>query len=186
MKQPIKGDKKKNKKRSGNRGGRIGNSKKHSDYGTSGLERYFAENFLDRNGLRYIYQYHARDIGRYYDFAVTADMTYPYIFESVNGINAIKQDGQPFKIDFMIEVDGDWYHANPEKIDESKLNPMQKHNRMVDRIKDRWCALNGIPLLRIWEHDIRNNPSKVLSMMSKYTQMASKKDRIRTLKKKPH
>lgn len=44
---------------------------KHPDYGTSKLEKEFAENFLDKLGVQYQYQYKAEEIGRYYDFCVT-------------------------------------------------------------------------------------------------------------------
>ena len=183
MKQPVRGSR---KRKAAKKKGGTGKRKTKPDFGTSGLERYFAENFLDRYGLRYIYQYKANDIGRFYDFAVTADKTYPYLTENINGVETVKQGKQPFKVDFIIEVDGDWYHANPSKVNESELNPMQKHNRMVDKIKDKWCALNGIPLLRIWENDIRNDPKKVLSQLSKFAKIANTREKKRVMKKRPH
>ena len=39
-------------------------------------------------------------------------------------------------------------------------SPMQKHNEYVDKVKDTWAAEHGIPLIRIWEHDINDNPGK--------------------------
>ena len=38
--------------------------------GTSKLEEDFARDFLDKLGVKYIYQFEAKDIGRFYDFAV--------------------------------------------------------------------------------------------------------------------
>lgn len=37
-------------------------------YGTSKLEKDFANNFLSKLGVKYEYQYEAKDIGRFYDF----------------------------------------------------------------------------------------------------------------------
>lgn len=42
--------------------------KPHPKYGTSKLEKRFAEQFLDKLGIEYQYQYEAKDIKRYYDF----------------------------------------------------------------------------------------------------------------------
>ena len=146
MKQPVRGSR---KRKAAKKKGGTGKRKTKPDFGTSGLERYFAE-------------------------------------ENINGVETVKQGKQPFKVDFIIEVDGDWYHANPSKVNESELNPMQKHNRMVDKIKDRWCSLNGIPLLRIWENDIRNDPKKVLSQLSKFAKIANTREKKRVMKKRPH
>ena len=45
---------------------------------------------------------------------------------------------------------------------------MQKHNKFVDFLKDKWCEKKGIPLVRIWENDIRNNPKKVFELLNQY------------------
>ena len=123
----------------------------HPKYGTSKLEDYFAENFLDVIGVRYVRQYEAKDIGRFYDFYC----------EDANVI---------------IEVDGDYYHSYGLKYEEK--NPMQKHNERVDRLKDEWALENGKPILRFWEHDIRDNPEKVMKTLKeaigKYTEKQEK------------
>lgn len=125
----------------------------HPKYGTSKLEDYFAENFLDVIGVRYVRQYEAKDIGRFYDFYC----------EDANVI---------------IEVDGDYYHSYGLKHEEK--NPMQKHNERVDRLKDEWALENGKPILRFWEHDIRDNPEKVMKTLKeaigKYTEKQNKKN----------
>lgn len=109
----------------------------HPKYGTSKLEDYFAENFLDVLGIKYVRQYEAKEIGRFYDFKIV--------------------DGP------IIEVDGDYYHSYGLTYEEK--NPMQKHNERVDRLKDEWALSRGIPILRIWEHDIRDNPEKVMRLL---------------------
>jgi very-short-patch-repair endonuclease len=40
----------------------------HPKFGTSKLEQDFAEQFLDTLGVDYIWQFEAKDIGRFYDF----------------------------------------------------------------------------------------------------------------------
>ena len=117
--------------------------RKHPEYGVSKLENRFAKEFLDKEGYTYIRQYKAEDIGRYYDFAVQAE----------NGLT------------FLIEVDGDYFHGHNLVYEEK--NPMQKRNEKVDKIKDEWAEMRGIPLVRIWESDINNNPKKVRNLLKK-------------------
>lgn len=50
-------------------------------------------------------------------------------------------------------------------MNENKLTPTQKRNKRVDKHKDNWALLHGIPLIRIWEKDIRENPSQVMGML---------------------
>ncbi len=125
--------------------------KPHPKYGTSKLEDYFAENFLNVLGVKYIRQYEAKEIGRFYDF---------YCPEA----NAI------------IEVDGDYYHSYGLTYEEK--NPMQKHNQWVDKVKDEWALSHGIPIIRVWEHDIHDNPEKVMKTLKesigKYTEKQKK------------
>ena len=130
-------------------------------YGTSQLERKFASDFLDRMGLVYIYQYEAKDIKRFYDFALTCYDDVEYVYEEKDGINCVKQEGQFFPLDLLIEVDGSFFHADPRVVTEDKLTPMHKHNKFIDGLKDQWAALHGVPLLRLWEYDIIHNTKMV-------------------------
>jgi hypothetical protein len=155
-------------------------------YGISKLEQDFAHDFLDKLGLKYIYEYEAKDIKRFYDFAITADDEVPFITENKHGINSIKQEGQNVPISFIIEVDGGYWHSDPRLVNEKKLTPTQKHNKFVDFVKDKWCDLHGIPLLRIWEEDIRKNPKLVFEKIDMYLTDAQRKKRIRDNKRKPH
>lgn len=188
MKQPIKG--KRRKSNSKNQKPRSNPFKKrhygNKDYGTSKLELDFARNFLEKLKLKYVYQFEARDIKRFYDFAVTVYDDYPFKYEVKDGLNCIVQPETNITISILIEVDGDYYHSNPDKVDENKLNPMQKHNKFVDNLKNEWALKNGIPLLRFWENDIRNNPSKVYKAIEKAVKAARKKKLILEEKKKPH
>jgi hypothetical protein len=56
-----------------------------------------------------VYQFEAKDIKRFFDFAVTAEENYPYKYVLKEGINSIDQDAQLFIPNFLIEVDGDYW-----------------------------------------------------------------------------
>ena len=43
-------------------------TKKKPLFGTSKLEEDFARDFLDKLDVKYVYQFEAKDIGRWYDF----------------------------------------------------------------------------------------------------------------------
>lgn len=140
---------------------------KEVKYGTSKLEKDFANEFLVKYGINFIYEYEAKDIKRFYDFAIVTKKA-KYITEDKEGLNSIIQGIQHTPIDLLIEIDGGYWHSDPRVVDETKLNAIQKHNKMVDEIKDKWARLHGIPLVRIWEYDIRHNSKKVLNELKKY------------------
>ena len=112
----------------------------HPEYGTSKLEKRFAKDFLDKLGIKYIYQFKAEEIGRYFDF---------YLPEN----------------NVIIEVDGDYWHG--KGLVHEEKNRMQKHAEWVDKQKDIWAIEHGIPVIRIWENDINNNPQKVVEILRK-------------------
>lgn len=131
----------------------------HKEYGTSNLEKKFAKEFLDKLGVEYEYQYFAKDIKRYFDFYLPVQRT-------------------------LIEVDGTYYHAYGKLYEE--MSPMQKHNSRVDKIKNDWAAMHGIPLIRVWEHDINNKPSMVMDMLREQIGIQMDKLKIKENKKKRH
>lgn len=178
-------NKKKNKKKANIKSFKRNNLLKKK-YGTSQLERKFATDFLDRMGLVYIYQYEAKEIKRFYDFALTCDNGVEYVFEEKDGIRSVKQDGQFFSVDLLIEVDGSFFHADPRIVKEDKITPMHKHNKFVDGLKDQWAGMHCIPLLRIWEYDIIHNPKMVEKEIEKYVNSGKKKIQKLKNKKKPH
>lgn len=133
--------------------------RKHPEYGTSKLEERFAKNFLEKLNVEYIYQFKAESIGRYYDFYIP-------------------------RFNICIEIDGDYYHSY--NLMKEEMNPMQKHNKRVDAVKDHWAISNGILLLRIWEHDINKHPEKVMQMLKETFCMAEKENNIKNEMKKRH
>lgn len=133
--------------------------KPHPKYGTSKLEKKFAKEFLEKLGIRYEEQFEAKDIKRFYDFFLPDYRT-------------------------LVEVDGSWFHSYGLIYEE--MNPMQKRNARVDEIKNEWAALHGYPLIRIWEHDINENPEKVLNMLRERLGVEMEKLIIKENKKKRH
>lgn len=133
----------------------------HPKFGTSKLEEDFARDFLDKLKVKYVYQFEAKDIGRFYDF---------YLPDN----------------NLIIEVDGSYYHSDPRLVKEENMNPMQKHNKRVDEYKDRWALAHGIPIMRIWEKDIRENPKAVLSELKKRLYIETEKKTLVEKKNKRH
>ena len=133
----------------------------HPQYGTSKLEEDFASQFLDKLGVKYVYQFEAKDIGRFFDF---------YLPE----------------LNLLLEVHGDWWHGHPDKYKEEELRGHQKRAQRVDEHKTKWALMHGIPLLVIWECDIRKNPKKVMETLKKELNIQQDKLLIEDNKKKRH
>lgn len=133
----------------------------HPKFGTSKLEEDFARDFLDKLNIQYIWQFEAKDIGRFYDFYLP-------------------------KHNLILEIDGSYFHSDPRLVKEEDMNPMQKHNRLVDEYKNRWALAHGIPIMRIWEKDIRETPDKVMKDLKKRLYIEDKKQVIAENKNKRH
>lgn len=99
------------------------------------LEKMIADQF-DSNGIGYYFQF----------FIIEGNICKSYDF---------KIKGKPL----IIEVDGDFWHGNPkqknhyERVDEVKINDLMKDLMALDR---------GYKVVRLWESDIRKDPSIVL------------------------
>lgn len=135
--------------------------KKHPQYGTSKLEEDFAKEFLEKLKVPYQYQFEAKDIGRFYDF---------YLPQS----------------NLIIEIDGDYWHGNPDKYEKDELKKHQIRAQRVDEYKNKWALLHGIPILRIWESDIRKNPKKVMKILKEELNIQEKNRLIQENKRKRH
>lgn len=163
--------KNKPKKRTVSKTKKVGKAvRKHPKFGTSKLEEDFARDFLDKLGVKYVYQFEAKEIGRFYDFGILL------------GDGNISSSGNLV----LIEIDGGFYHSDPRVVNEDKLNPMQKRNKRVDEYKNRWALLHGIPLIRIWEKDIRENPKKVMEELKKRLYIQEEKAVLTEKKNKRH
>ena len=163
MKQPIKKTDNKSRKKTKTRM-RKSNGKPlrtHPKFGTSKLEKYFETEFLKKLKIKYQWQFEAKDIQRSHDF---------YLPEH----------------NLLIEVDGDYYHVNPEIYEGKKLTPTQKHDLWVDKKKNEWALMHGIPLLRIWESDIRKRPEEVMKTLKSRLKIQEQKIRLEENKNKRH
>ena len=165
-----------------------GHRKRHTAneglYGTSKLETYFAKNFLDKIGVKYVYEWEAKDIKRFYDFAIVAVAEENYAFEEKNGIISISQSRNNVRPCLIVEIDGSYYHGDPRVVDESNLNSMQKKNKIIDEYKDDWCRVHHIPILRIWEYDIMKNPAIVMETLLNALNRLDISDKKKLKKKK--
>lgn len=120
--------------------------------------------------MKYVWQYEAKDIGRFYDYAV-------FLGEEGKRINGDM---------ILVEIDGSYHHSDPRLIKEEDMNPMQKHNKRVDEIKNKWALMHGIPLIRIWEKDIRENPKMVMNELKKKLGIEKEKMILKEEKSRRH
>ena len=62
----------------------------------------------------------------------------------------------------LIEVDGDYWHGNPEFFNEDgsngkrQLNEIQKEKMNIDKEKDSWALNHNFILIRLWETEVLN------------------------------
>lgn len=76
----------------------------------------------------------------------------------------------------LIEVQGDYWHANPEiYLDKNKINQTQQANVRRDHYKRRFAKENGFYTLYIWEKDLKNDLDKVKMTLENYTRKAYEK-----------
>lgn len=78
-----------------------------------------------------------------------------------------------FRVDFkidrkVIEVQGDYFHANPLMYDYSKLTTIQLKNIATDALKRKWLSENNYKLLEIWEKEIYETPDLVKLKIKEY------------------
>lgn len=78
---------------------------------------------------------------------------------------------------------GEWHGYG--KLHEEK-NRTQKHSEWVDKQKDTWALAHGIPIIRIWEHDINDNPGKVMKILKERIGKYSEQYQKELEKKKRH
>jgi G:T-mismatch repair DNA endonuclease (very short patch repair protein) len=101
----------------------------------SGLEYKF-EGILELLEIEYTHSYFIKEINKIYDFYLP-------------------------KYNILIEIDGDFWHCNPDTkyaLPECKTQYINIEN---DKFKSQWALDNGYTLLRFWENDINNNIKQV-------------------------
>ena len=75
---------------------------------------------------------------------------------------------------------GEWHSKDVLYED---MTPTQKRNKRVDKIKDHWALINGIPIIRIWENDINKHPEKVKKMLKERLCDAGEQKKLEDSKK---
>lgn len=108
---------------------------------TSKLEKEFAL-ILDNLKVKYIQWFYAKDIKAFYDFYI------------------------PLK-NIIIEIDGDFWHCNPNTKYALPEYKTQEKNIKRDKQKNQWAQDNGFKLLRFWEYDIKNHPQQIIEILKK-------------------
>jgi len=93
----------------------------------------------------------------------------PYIHPKLNK-RAYKfiYDLEVKDLNLLIEIHGDYWHANPLIVDYSKLFPVQIDNIANDKIKEQWAKDNGYDLYVIWERDLYINRKQTLENLLNY------------------
>jgi G:T-mismatch repair DNA endonuclease (very short patch repair protein) len=69
------------------------------------------------------------------------------------------------KYNLVIEVQGDYWHANPKKYENKELDKIQIRNIERDKRKEKYLIENKINHLFIWEFDLKNNKSFVIELI---------------------
>lgn len=110
---------------------------KKNDYTVkSKLEEDFVK-ILESLNIEFERQYYVREIKGYYDFYLP-------------------------KQNILIEVQGDFWHCNPQSKYFKPIYDCQKKNLIVDLKKKLWCEENKIPLIEIWEMDMKIKTQEII------------------------
>lgn len=113
------------------------NDQNHS----SKLEDKFCE-ILDNLNIKYQQFFYAKSIKAFYDFYLP-------------------------DFNLIIEVDGDFWHCNPNTKYSIPVYETQIKNLKRDQEKNKWASDNNYKLLRFWEYDINNNASQITETLKK-------------------
>lgn len=95
------------------------------------------------------------------------ELNIPYINEKTIGYYSV--DNYLTKNDLIIEVMGDYFHANPNKYAEQELNNMQRKDITRDMRKHTYIMkYYNIEILYIWENEIKNNINLCKKLILEY------------------
>ncbi len=100
------------------------------------------EEFGFKEHIDYHRQHYVREIKSLYDFKISGKK-------------------------ILIEVDGDFWHCNPNSKYNKPKYAAQISNLKQDKIKEEWCLNNNFKLLRFWESDIKNKPEEIINILIK-------------------
>ncbi len=66
-----------------------------------------------------------------------------------------------YDYNILVEVDGDYWHANPALYEDKNLKDFQINNKKNDILKNEIAKKYGYTLIRFWEYDIHHNLEQV-------------------------
>lgn len=89
------------------------------------------------------------------------------IYEEEKIVNYWSFDFYLPKFNTYIEVDGDYWHTNPNKYPQGPITKAQKTNYTRDIKKNNFCKQQNINLIRFWESDILKNKDKIICKLKK-------------------
>ncbi len=67
-----------------------------------------------------------------------------------------------YDIDIYVEIDGDYWHANPKFYSVDELNKNQLNHAKCDKSKNTFMKNRNKILLRFWEDDVINNKEYII------------------------
>lgn len=60
-------------------------------------------------------------------------------------------------VNTLVEIHGDYWHANPELYEGKELNRIQERNLRNDQFKTTLASGRGYQIEIVWEYDLKNN-----------------------------
>lgn len=91
---------------------------------------------------------------------IGVEFVHPYVMMS--GSVRKEYDFYVPTLNTLIEADGDYWHGNPQKYANDKLDKIQQHTRTNDVSKDVLARDASMRLLRFWETDVKRDGFTVM------------------------
>lgn len=90
-------------------------------------------------------------------------------YERERYVRGVQVDNYLVDYDLIIEVNGDYWHCNPERYDhilyEHQINGISR-----DRFRSEKIHSAGIPVLYLWECDINGDPDKCKALIASFVE----------------
>lgn len=68
----------------------------------------------------------------------------------------------------VVELDGDYWHCNPEKFPNGPIDKIQRKGIKNDKFKTTLAEGNGFRILRVWENDFRTRKHEVVNKVLQF------------------
>ena len=113
---------------------------------SSKTEEKFINECINPLNIQFIKQHYIKDIRHYCDVFIPSH-------------------------NIIVEFQGDYWHANPQKYNPESLSKYQIARVKKDEILRDYCQRQNIKLIEIWESDFINNLDKVKKLLSENIQL---------------